>query len=149
MLALLGLLPAASGSAGDVAVIVHPSNPEADIRSSDLVEIFRMEQRYWKAGERIYLVLQESGTAEKDLVLKRIYGMKDAEMKRYWLGKLFRGEIAAFPRVAHSNADARRIVGQAPNAIGFVDVAGVDSSVKVMRIDGKKPGDAGYLLAPP
>lgn len=147
LLALGGLL--ASPAAGaEVAVIVHPSNPLSDISSPDLVQILKMERQHWSAGGRIYLVLQESGTREKELLLKKLYGMKDAELKQYYLGKLYRGEIASFPRIAHSSAGARRLVSQAPNAISFVDTASVDASVKVLRIDGKRPGEPGYVLAP-
>lgn len=137
-LALAGLAPAFAGAA-DVAVIVHPSNPQGDVSSSDLVQILKMERQHWSAGGRIYLVLQEAGTREKEMVLKKLYGMKDVELKQYYLGKLYRGEIASFPRIAHSSAAARRLVSQAPNAISFVDASAVDSSVKVLRIDGKKP----------
>lgn len=147
-LILAGLISVSDAGAGDVALIVNPTNPVTDLSSSDLVAIFRQEQQHWKAGGKIYLILQESGTPEKDIVLKRVYGMTDAELKKFWLGKLFRGEISSFPRVTHSNAGTKRLVSQASNALGFVDAATVDAGVKALRIDGKKPGDPGYLLAP-
>jgi hypothetical protein len=145
LVALLALLPAA-GRGADVAVIVHPSNPQGDVSSADLVQILKMERQHWGAGGRIYVVLQESGTPEKELVLKKLYRMKDAELKQHYLGKLYRGEIASFPRIAHSNAAARRLVSQAPNAISFVSAQSADSSVRVLRIDGKRPGEPGYVL---
>jgi len=132
--------------AGEVAVIVHPTNPETDVSFAELVQILKMERQHWAAGGRIYVVLQESGTSEKELVLKKLYRMKDSELKQHYLGKLYRGEIASFPRIAHSNAAARRLVSQAPNAISFIDSASVDATVKVLRIDGKKPGEPGYVF---
>lgn len=147
LLAFATLVSAGGASGGDVAVIVNPRNPETDVRFSEVEHIFKQEKQHWKAGERIYLILQESGTAEKDIVLRRVYRMTDVELKQFWLGKLFRGEIASFPRVAPSNAAVKRIVAWAPNALGFIDASGVDASVKVLRIDGKRPGEAGYLLA--
>ncbi|HEY6554289.1 MAG TPA: hypothetical protein VI669_13110 [Vicinamibacteria bacterium] len=145
-LAGLLALSAVTGSAADVAVIVHPSNPQSDVSTSDLVQILKMERQHWGAGGRIYVVLQESGTPEKELVLKKLYRMKDAELKRHYLGKLYRGEIASFPRIAHSNAAARRLVSLAQNAISFVDAGSVDATVKVLRIDRKRPGEPGYVL---
>jgi len=136
-----------------VAVIVHPSNPQSDISSADLVQILKMERQHWAAGGRIYVVLQESGTREKELVLRKLYRMKDGELKQHYLGKLYRGEISSFPRIAHSNGAARRLVSVAPNAISFVDASWADATVKVLRIDGKKPGEPAYVLgsypAPP
>jgi len=148
VLALLGLLPSLADG-GDVALIVHPANPLSELSSADVVKIFRIEQQHWKAGGRIYLILQESGTPEKEIVLRRVYRMKDAELKQFWLGKLFRGEIASFPSVARSGVAARRIVSQAPNALSFVDASVADQTVRVLRVDGRKPGDPGYFLAAP
>jgi len=145
---LLGLLFAFRASA-DVALIVNPQNPENDVTASDVKAIFRQEQQHWKAGGKIYLVLQEAGSAEKDLVLKKIYNMSDVELKQYWLGKLFRGEIASFPHVASSSASAKRLVAHAVRALAFVNASVVDSTVKVVRIDGRRPGEPGYLLATP
>ena len=144
----LAALSTARAFAGDVVFIVHPRNPQTDISSADLVQILRMEQQHWDAGGRIYLVLQESEAPEKELVLRKLYRMKDAALKLHYLEKLYRGEIAAFPRIAHSNPAVRKIVAQAPNALGFIDASAVDTTVKVLRIDGKKPGDPGYLLTP-
>jgi len=134
-LALGAFLPSPA-AAGDVVFIVHPRNPQIDVSSSDLVQMLRMEQQHWDAGGRIYLVL------------RKVYRMKDAALKLHYLEKLYRGEIASFPRIAHSNQETRKLVAQAPNALGFIDAASVDSTVKVLRIDGKKPGDPGYLLTP-
>jgi ABC-type phosphate transport system substrate-binding protein len=145
LLALVGLNVEAA-TAPEVAVIVHPSNPQSDVSSADLVQILKMERQHWAAGGRIYVVLQESGTREKELVLKKLYRMTDAELKQDYLGKLYRGEIASFPRIAHSNAAARKLVSQAPNAISFIDAASADATVKVLRIQGKKPGEPGYVL---
>lgn len=147
LLAFATFACAGGASAGDIAVIVNPRNPETGVPSSELEHIFKQEKQHWKAGEKIYLILQESGTPEKDIVLRRLYRMTDMELKQFWLGKLYRGEIASFPRVAPSNAAVKRIVAWAPNALGFIDTSAVDASVKVLRIDGKRPGEAGYLLA--
>jgi hypothetical protein len=40
----------------------------------------------------------------------------------------------------------KRFVREVPNAIGFLDVSAVDGSVKVLRINGKLPGEPGYPL---
>jgi hypothetical protein len=39
-----------------------------------------------------------------------------------------------------------RTVDSTPGAIGIVDVYAINSSVKVLRIDGKLPFDVGYAL---
>jgi hypothetical protein len=80
-------------------------------------------------------------------MLKRLYRMTDVELKQFWLGKLYRGEIAAFPRVVASRGAARRIVAQAPNALAFIDSSAADETVMVLRIGGRLPGEPGYRLS--
>jgi hypothetical protein len=127
LLLVLGLLGPPGAVAADVAVVI--------------------ERQHWKAGGRVYLVLRESGAPQKDLVLRHLYRMNDLELKQFWLGKLYRGEIASFPRVVSSDAMVKRIVAQAPNAIGFIDAGALDGTVKVLRIAGRRPGESGYLLS--
>jgi len=38
------------------------------------------------------------------------------------------------------------MVDATPGAVGLVDVYAINSAVKVLRIDGKLPFDAGYVL---
>ncbi|HET7291502.1 MAG TPA: hypothetical protein VFM88_03665 [Vicinamibacteria bacterium] len=142
------LLGGAGPSGADIAVVVHPSNPRSEVSSDELLRILRMDRQHWEAGHRIYLVIEESGTPERAVLLRRVYRMNDAELKQFWLGKLYRGEIAAFPRLAPSGAAAKRLVSQAPNAIGFIEAGLLDGSVKALRIDAKRPGEDGYMLSP-
>lgn len=146
-LLVCGLLGPPSAVAADVAVVVNPANPQFDISEVELKRIFRLDRQHWATGGRIYLVLRESGAPAKQVMLRRVYGMNDVELKQFWLGKLYRAEIAAFPRVVSSDALVKQIVSQAPNAIGFIDAASRDASVKTLRIAGRLPGDSGYLLS--
>jgi len=141
---LLGPLTAA---ATEVAVVVNPAHPESDISVVELTRIFRLDRQHWKAGGRIYLVIRDSGAPQKDVVLRHIYRMDDVELKQFWLGKLYRGEIASFPRVVSSDALVKRIVSQAPNAIGFIDASELDDTVRALSIAGCRPGESGYLLS--
>ncbi len=129
-----------------MVVIVHPQNPRTEISAKELNEAFRLERQHWEAGRRIYLILTESGSREKNVLLKRVYKMSDGDLKQYWLGKLYRGEIAAFPRIAQSGLLVKRLVAQAQNAISVIDQSALDSTVKALTIDGKRAGEPGYLL---
>jgi ABC-type phosphate transport system substrate-binding protein len=143
---LVGLISPLGAAAGDVAVVVNPANPVDDLSEVELARVFRLDRQHWKAGGRVYLVLRESGAPQKDVVLRRLYRMNDLELKQFWLGKLYRGEIASFPRVVSSDGLVKGIVAQAPNAIGFIDAVSLDETVKALRIEGRLPGESGYLL---
>lgn len=134
------------GIGGDVAVIVNKENPVSDVSLSRLVRIFKQETRFWENGTKIHLILQETGALEKQIVLNKIYRMDEQGLKKYWLTKIFRGEISSFPRTLGSNEAVIRFVSEVPDAIGFIDASRVDDRVKVLRIKGKQSGEAGYVL---
>jgi ABC-type phosphate transport system substrate-binding protein len=143
-LAALGV----SAEAGDVAVIVHRQNPRSAVTAAELAKIFRLDQQHWTGSEKIDLALQESGSAKEQVILERVYRMKDpGELKQFWLAKIFRGDLTAPPRAFASDESVKRFVGASPNAIGYVDEAMLDATVKALRIEGKAPGEPGYLLA--
>jgi ABC-type phosphate transport system substrate-binding protein len=146
LLALL-FLASAEGATHDVAVIVNPENRLSQVSRLELVRLFQMTQQRWPNGEKIYLIMQEQGTLEKQIVLHKIYRMNSDELKRFWLTKIYRGELTSFPKTLGSNESIRRFVSRVRNAVGFVDASFVDDSVKAVRIDGKLPGSAGYLLS--
>ena len=80
------------------------------------------------------------------IVLKKVYRMTEGEFKKYWLQKIFVGDLTSIPVSLGSNESMKVFVSRVPNAIGFVDAAMVDETVKVLKIDGRSPGDADYVL---
>jgi ABC-type phosphate transport system substrate-binding protein len=145
VLALLLTTPVGA-TAADLAVVVSPDNPVDDIQWKDLVKIFRLEKQYWRDKARVHLVLRESGSKEKGVVLAKIYQTSDEGLKKMWLAKMYREEITSFPRVLNSNEAVIRFVSQVPTAISVIDVMYRDGRVKVLRINGALPGEEGYPL---
>jgi hypothetical protein len=76
-------------------------------------------------------------------VLEKILGSTEADLKPT-LAKLT--ETKSFLKVVDSDADVIRAVGVTPGAVGLMDVYAISSAVKVLRVDGKLPFDAGYSL---
>ncbi len=79
-------------------------------------------------------------------MLKVIYGMNEAEFRQYWISKMFRAEVATGPKVVYSNEMATELVNALPGSVAFVDSTQVPKGLKVLKIDGKLPGQAGYPL---
>ena len=146
--ALALALVAVAAGAEDLAVIVNPGNPVQELSSVELREILRCERQHWRGSGRIYLLLPASGSAEKQLLLRRALRMNEDQLHRLYLAKLYAGEISSFPRVA-SGAAARRVVARAEHAVAVVPTSAVDGEVRVLRIQGRLPGDDGYLLRSP
>jgi hypothetical protein len=55
-------------------------------------------------------------------------------------------ESRTIVKVVETDEDLMRTVEATPGAVGLVDVYAINSSVKVLRIDGKLPFDVGYAL---
>ncbi len=129
-----------------VAIIVNPSNSTSNLSLKQLERVLRLSRTRWNNGQKIYLLMQEEGSLEKEVILKKVYRMTSDQLKRFWLTKIYRGEMTSFPKTLSSNESIRRFVSRVPNAIGFVDASYPDETVKVLRIDGKLPGAEGYAL---
>jgi ABC-type phosphate transport system substrate-binding protein len=144
---LLTSLTSGAADGLELAVIVNKENPIQNLSSEDLAKIFKQEKQYWDQGKKIYFLMQEAGSAEKEIVLRKIFKMDPEALKKFWLTLMFRGEITSFPKTLSSNAAVKRFVGKSPASIGYIDASDVDDSVKTLRVDGKRPGDPGYLLS--
>jgi hypothetical protein len=136
----------ASAQAVAVAIVVHPATEVDDLTFDDLKSIFRGERQFWDDGRRVTLLVRAPVAEERQLILERIYGMDEDQFREYWIGKMFRAEVAAGPKLVYSADMARDLVTVIPGAITFVPLSDVSSGTKVVRIDGLLPSDPGYAL---
>jgi ABC-type phosphate transport system substrate-binding protein len=141
-----GLLTPALSSAGDVAVVVGPNTPAEDLTMPEVRKLLLGEQQYWKGNLRVTLLLRAPAAVERDVVLKVIYRMSEAEFRQYWISKMFRAEAASGPKLVYSNTMATDLVSALPGSVAFVDVGQVPKGLKVLSINGKLPGQPGYPL---
>ena len=131
----------------ELAIIVNKSNPNDNLSFSELREIFKAERGNWPGGAgKVRVVMREPGVGEREAVLRLVYDMDEKGFNSYFLGKKFRGEILEEPRLRASTPDMIKTVANLPGAIGYVRSDEVDASVKVLRVDGLAPGDAGYRI---
>ena len=131
----------------ELAIIVNKSNPNDSLSFSELREYFMAERNNWSGGAgKVRVIMREPGGAEREAVLRLIYDMNEKDFISYFLGKKFRGEILEEPRLRTSTPDMIKTIANVPGAIGYVRADEVDASVKVIRVDGLAPGDAGYRI---
>ena len=141
-----GIHPAAP-AAVELAIIVNKSNPNDNLSFSELREYFMAERGNWPGGAgKVRVVMREPGVGEREAVLRLVYDMDEKGFNSYFLGKKFRGELLEEPRLRASTPDMIKTVANLPGAIGYVRSEEVDASVKVLRVDGLAPGDAGYRM---
>lgn len=135
-----------TAQAEDLAVIVHPDVPEEDLSLGQIRTLLLGERQYWKPDLRVTLLIRAPVARERDIVLKRIYRMNEGQFRRYWIGKVFRAETVSGPKIVYSNEMAVNLVAAVPGSITFVAAGAVPGGVKVLKVDGKLPGQPGYTL---
>jgi ABC-type phosphate transport system substrate-binding protein len=130
----------------DVALVVNPDTPISNLSLAEVRKIFLGDRQYWSANTPVVLLIRAPAARERDVVLKVIYQMSESQFKQYWIAKIFRAESVFPPKVVYSNDMANDLVTALPGAIAFVDSRDVRSGTKVVRVDGRLPGEAGYPL---
>jgi hypothetical protein len=144
-LALVGMTPLAAQSP-DVAVVVHPDVPVDNLSLTDLRRIVLGDREFWPASLRITLLIHAPVAHERDIVLKTVCQMTEAEFRQHWIAKVFRADTAVAPKIAYSTEMSVDLVNRIPGAITFVDASKTGRNLKVVKIDGQLPGEKGYPL---
>ena len=139
------ILPSASAAA-EVAIVVRPDVPVDNLSFADLRKVLLGDRQFWTSGLRVTLVIRSPGSHEREVVLKTIYQMSEAQFRQYWIAKVFRAEAPGGPRIVYSNEMAAEMASAIRGAVAFVDAAQVPKGLKVVKIDGRLPGDNGYQL---
>jgi hypothetical protein len=135
-----------TGRPGDLAIVVNPNTPVTDLSFAELRQVFLGERQYWTPAMPVVLLIRAPVALEREAVLKIIYEMSEAQFKQYWIAKIFRAESTSPPKIVYSNDTANQLVGSIPGAIAFVGPTEVGPGVKVLKIDGRLPGEPGYRL---
>jgi ABC-type phosphate transport system substrate-binding protein len=144
-LSSLACIPLATAQAGDVAVVVNDNNPVTQVSGTELRKIFAGEKRYWSVGLPVRLFVRAPGTHERDVLLK-LLGMTESDYKQYWTTQVFRGEAQTEPPALPSNGMQREALVTYRGAVALVSFQEVKAGMKVLKVEGRKPGEAGYSL---
>lgn len=142
----VALLAGPRPAAAQIAIVTHPDTPVEDLSFVELRRVFLGERQFWSDGSRITLLVRAPVARERDIVLNKIYRMGEAEFKQYWIAKVFRAEVSSKPKIVYSTGMTQQLVTALPGAIGFLPASETVGGMKVVRINGKRPGDPDYPL---
>jgi hypothetical protein len=126
----------------NMAVVASAGSKLTDVPLADLVKMCKGASKAWPDGKGFVLVLKTPDAPEMRAALTKLFG-GTADV-RAAIAKL--NETHQVVKVVDTDDDLLRTVDATPGAIGIVDVYAINSSVKVLRIDGKLPFDVGYAL---
>jgi hypothetical protein len=145
---VLGGLPSSpmAQTASDVAIVVHPDVPVDSLTVSELRRIVLGDREFWPAGVRITLLIRAPVAHERDVVLRTLCQMTEAQFRQHWIGKVFRADTALAPKIVYSDEMVRDMVNRFPGGIAFIDASRVGRGLKVVKLEGRLPGEKGYVL---
>lgn len=136
----------AAAGATPVAIVVSPDVPVDDLSFSEVRKVFMGERQFWNPKLRVVLLMRAPVAPERNVVLRTIYQMSEAQFRQYWISKVFRADVSSGPKIVYSNEMASELVNAIPGAVAFVDATQIPKGMKVLKIDGKMPTDHAYPL---
>jgi ABC-type phosphate transport system substrate-binding protein len=125
-LATLAAVPAAA----EFVVIVNPKNPTASLTAQQVALIYlgRTGSFPGAGGQATPIDLKE-GMPLRDEFYSKVTEKNPGQVKAYWSKQLFSG-AGTPPRELASTVEVKRAVASDPSAIGYIDRAALDASVK-------------------
>ena len=137
-----GLLAFPSFSAvKNLAVIVSAGSKLQDVPLAELVKLCKGAQKSWPDGRSFTLILKDPASPDMHVAVEKLFGAGDVKAV---IAKV--NESRQVVKIVQSDEELLRVVGATPGAAGILDVYAINSSVKVLRVDGKLPFDAGYVF---
>src|ERR1700722_4718174 len=127
----------------NIAVVMSAGTKIDDVQLSELMKLCKGVQKTWIEGKSFTLVMTDPASPDMHAAVQKLFNMTPGDLKTA-LPKL--NESRTLVQIVDSDNDLLRTVGATPGAVGIVDVYAINSSVKVIRVDGKLPFDVGYAL---
>ena len=135
----------ASGQPGDIAVVVNERNSVVNLSNMELRGIFAGEKHYWSSGIPIRVFVRAPEADERTAVLK-LLDMTESQYKKYWRAQILSGEDQSEPVVLFSNGMQRNAIVAYNGSIALVSAQDLRPGMKVVKVDGRLPGEPGYTL---
>lgn len=130
-----------------LAVVVGQTTKLSEISLATLRSVFRSEPTNAPDGKRFVPLNAPLKSYERELFDRKVMGLAPDEVAQFWITRRIRDEGLP-PRTLPSVDLGLRVVASYPGAITYVS-AKIVKGVKVLKVDGKLPYEAGYLLAGP
>jgi hypothetical protein len=127
----------------NMAVVIAAGSKLSDVPLADLVKLCKGMQKSWADGKSFTLVIKNPDSPEMRVAVQKLFGDGGGDIKAA-IAKV--NESRVIVKIVGSDEELLRIVETTPGAVGILDVYSINSSVKVLRVDGKLPFDAGYAL---
>ena len=144
-LAILAIVASVSAAAKDLAVVVNKSNETKTISTAELTKLVKSTTKKWGGGQDVIVVMRDPNTPAMQVLLRKVFAMSPEQVKALTTTA---NQARSTPSFVFAESDdvVLKMVASTAGAIGFTDVYTINSSVNVVKIDGKMPLEPGYLL---
>lgn len=114
----------------EVAVIVNPANGDT-ISKDDIASLYLAKTKTFPGGKNATTLDLPEGSPARVEFVSKVVGKDEAQMKAYWARLIFTGKGVP-AQVMENDAAVKAHVAKNADAIGFIEVISVDSTVKVV-----------------
>jgi ABC-type phosphate transport system substrate-binding protein len=145
ILAIFAIAASISAAAKDLAVVVNKANETKVLSSADLTKILKNTTRRWSNGQEVIVVVRDPNSPAMRVLLQKVFAMSP-EQFRAFANAANQGRTSPAFVIADSDDVVLKMVASSAGAVGITDVYAINSSVNVVKVEGKMPLEPGYLL---
>ena len=133
-------------AARDLALVSNKANSLSAITLPDLVKVCKGQTNRWSDGKSVTFIMRNPSVPEMKFFLERVYELPESQVKDL-IATANHGRMGhPAVMIVDSDEDLVNKVASIPGAVGVVDVYAINSSVAVVKVNGKLPLEPGYLL---
>ncbi|QUM78085.1 substrate-binding domain-containing protein [Moritella sp. 24] len=111
-------------------VVVNPDGPDA-LSKSQVAKLYLGKSKKLPNGEKVSVLERANGSAERQAFHAAVTGKTESQLQAYWSRLVFTGKGKP-PKTLGSASLIKNQVAANRAAIGYIDEADVDGSVKVV-----------------
>ena len=119
--------------AGDIVVVVHPSNNINTMTQDEIRRIYLGKNKLFKNGSSVEPIDAKKRSPRRLKFYKKIVEKSPAQISSYWSRLIFTGKGAP-PRVIDSDDEILDWVGNHENSIAYINKELVTNDVKVVFV---------------
>lgn len=144
-LAIFAICASIPAAAKDLAVVVNKANDTRSLSSAELTKILKNTTRKWSNGQEVIVIVRDPNSPAMRVLLQKVLSMSP-EQFRAFANSANHGRTSASFIIADSDDVILKMVATSSGAIGITDVYAINSSVNVVKVEGKMPLEPGYVL---
>jgi ABC-type phosphate transport system substrate-binding protein len=127
----LVMTSAAQARSEDVVAVVSAKSPVTSLNASQVADIFLGKTSRFPDGSPAVPIDLAEDAPERERFYTHYTGKSPAQLKAHWSKIIFTGRGQP-PRQASTGREMKKLLAENPNAIGYMDMSQVDSSVRAL-----------------